>query len=286
MAALRLRRQPFCRATYLEGTTREVTAAVGAMIVAGLAIGCTSSSVSVTGPSGSKCQVNVSSSMQSAPPSGAAGTLTIGTSRDCTWAVSSTVSWIVITAGSNGQGDGSAAYRIAANTQPSQRRGMIEVNSTQVAITQEAACRFDVSVSNTTVPAQGGTVTVNVQSGGTCGWTAASQTEWIAVSAGSSGTGNGSVTLNVAANGGAARTGKVLVAGETITLTQAQAPASPSAPTPTPPGPSCDPSLTPASQAFAAEGGTGTVSVVISEGCAWTAATGADWMALVSGASG
>ena len=225
----------------------------------------------------------MTSSVQSAPPSGGAGTLTIGTNRDCTWAASSAVSWIVITSGSSGQGDGSAAYRIAANTEAAQRRGAIDVNSTEVAITQDAACRYEVSASTTAVPAEGATVAVNVQSGGTCGWTAASQVAWIAIPDGSSGNGNGVATLRVAANGGAARTGTALVAGQTITITQAQPAAGPPG---APPAASCDATITPPSQAFDANGGSGDISVAVSAGCAWTAATGADWIAVTSGASG
>src|SRR5437899_6169678 len=268
MAALRHRRQPFSQVGG-SGLFRSGVAAV--VVAAGLAASCTSSAVSVAGPSGSKCQVTVTNSMPSAPPSGGAGTLTMATSRDCTWAVSSAVSWIVITSGSSGQGDGSAAYRIAANTDAAQRRGMIEVNSTQVAITQDAACRYEVSASTTTVPAQGGTVAVNVQSGGTCGWTAASQVPWIEVTVGANGNGNGAVTLKVSANAGASRTGTALVAGQTITVTQAQAQSGP------PPPPSCDSTITPTSQAFDANGGTGSVSVTAATGCTWTAAANADW---------
>jgi hypothetical protein len=221
--------------------------------------------------------------MQSAPPSGGAGTLTISTSRDCTWAASSAVSWIVITSGSSGQGDGSAAYRIAANTEAAQRRGNIEVNSTQVAITQDAACRYEVTASTTAVPAEGGTVAVNVQSAGTCGWTAASQVAWITVAEGSDGSGSGSVTLKVAGNGGASRTGTVLVAGQTITITQGPAQ---SGPPPPPPPPSCDSSISPSAQAFGADAGSGTVTVTIAASCSWTAVANVDWLSVVSGASG
>src|SRR5207248_7025473 len=143
MAVFRSRRQPFS-ASPME--TRTIAAAL--VLATLFASACSSSSTSIDGPSGTKCQVTVTSSVQSAPPAGGSGTLTVATSRDCTWAASTAASWIVITSGSSGQGNGSAAYRIAANTEPSARRGMIEVNSTQLPITQEAACRFDVGEPN------------------------------------------------------------------------------------------------------------------------------------------
>ena len=48
----------------------------------------------------------------------------------------------------------------------------------------------------------------------------------------------------------------------------------------------CTYSISPASQTFAAAGGTGTVSVTTGSGCAWTAASGASWMSITSGGSG
>ena len=209
MAALWLRRHPFRVSLF------------SIVAIASFCGACSSSSVGINTPSSTKCAVTVTNSLQTVPPSGASGTLTVATNRDCTWAASSGVAWIVITGGSSGQGDGSVAYRVAANTDSSSRRGAIDVNSAQVTIAQDAACRFEVSASSTTVSAEGGSVTVNVQSGGTCGWTAASQSDWIAVANGSSGTGDGVATLSVSPNHGAARNGHVTVAGQTITIAQA-----------------------------------------------------------------
>src|SRR5206468_1583801 len=137
---------------------------------------------------------------------------------------------------------------------------------------QEAACRYDVGAPNTAVSADGGTVAVPVQAGASCEWAAVSQVEWISVTAGSSGTGNGTVTLTVGRNTGAARSGTILVAGRTVAIAQAQAP------TPVPPAPSCDASITPSSQTIPSDGGTGAVSVTIADGCAWTASSSANWI--------
>jgi serine protease len=55
-----------------------------------------------------------------------------------------------------------------------------------------------------------------------CSWTAASNSGFIAVTAGASGTGSGTVTYNVGANGATtARTGTLTIAGQTFTVTQA-----------------------------------------------------------------
>ena len=56
---------------------------------------------------------------------------------------------------------------------------------------------------------------------GACAWTAVSNTDWITVTSGTSGSGNGGVSYSVAANTGtASRTGTLTIAGQTFTVTQ------------------------------------------------------------------
>ncbi|MDQ3347469.1 MAG: hypothetical protein M3545_05830 [Acidobacteriota bacterium] len=48
----------------------------------------------------------------------------------------------------------------------------------------------------------------------------------------------------------------------------------------------CAPAISPASQSFAAAGGSGTVSVTAGAGCAWTAASNAAWLTVTAGGMG
>lgn len=82
------------------------------------------------------------------------------------------------------------------------------------------ACAY--TVSPTTVNAGGGTstVTVTVTTTAACAWTAASNASFITISSGASGTGSGTVTLAVAGNSGATRSGTVTIAGQTVTINQ------------------------------------------------------------------
>ncbi len=66
-----------------------------------------------------------------------------------------------------------------------------------------------------------GIVSVTAPDG--CTWTATSNDSWITVLSGTSGTGNGSVTYSVVANGLAARTGTLTIGGQTFTVVQAGA---------------------------------------------------------------
>ncbi|HLL72411.1 MAG TPA: Calx-beta domain-containing protein [Pyrinomonadaceae bacterium] len=84
-----------------------------------------------------------------------------------------------------------------------------------------AACTYSISPASRTSPAAGETLTVNVMTQAGCSWTAATNSNFINVTSGASGTGNGSVTLTVASNGsGVPRVGTVTIAGLTLTITQ------------------------------------------------------------------
>jgi hypothetical protein len=239
------------------------------------AAGCGSSSTSITGPTGSKCSVTVSSSSPNVAASGGAGTLTVSTSRDCTWAASSSNEWIALTSASSGQGDGSVAYRVAANVDHVARRGTLEVNDQHVEIAQDAAvCQFTLDAISAAAPTAGGTVAVRITSDGSCAWSAETTANWIAIAAPRSGTGSGSVTLNVAANSGNARSASVMIAGQTFTVAQ---PAS---------TPECTAAVAPSGQNVAAAGGSGSFALTVGSSCSWTTSSSADWVAFTSASSG
>jgi len=65
-----------------------------------------------------------------------------------------------------------------------------------------------------------GGVTVTPSNGG-CSWSATTTSNFISITAGATGTGNGSVSYSIPANPGPARTGTILVAGHTFTISQA-----------------------------------------------------------------
>ena len=81
-------------------------------------------------------------------------------------------------------------------------------------------CTFSVTPATASVSNSGGNVSITVTTGGACSWTATSNVPFITVSAGASGTGNGTVTATVAANTGAVRSGTLTIAGQTVTVTQ------------------------------------------------------------------
>lgn len=70
-------------------------------------------------------------------------------------------------------------------------------------------------------PTSGGTASLTVTGSAGCTWTATSDSTWLLIAAGGSGSGNGTVNLQVLANStNMVRTGKVRVAGLTFSVTQ------------------------------------------------------------------
>ncbi len=141
-----------------------------------------------------------------------------------------------------GQGDGSVSYSVAANAVPASRYGSLVVASATVSLTQAAAsCAFTLSRTHAAVPAAGGVSTVGVSTISGCAWSAGAIDSWVTVTAGQNGNASGTVTLSIAGNAGAARTGQAVIAGQRYTLVQAGIPDPPNPPAPTPPSPSPPP---------------------------------------------
>ncbi|TMQ05280.1 MAG: hypothetical protein E6J90_49515 [Deltaproteobacteria bacterium] len=84
-------------------------------------------------------------------------------------------------------------------------------------------CSYAISPASVAASAAGGSANVTVMAGAGCSWTATGNVTWVTITAGASGTGNGSVTYTVAANTGAARSGTLTIAGQTFTISQAAA---------------------------------------------------------------
>ncbi|MEP7116805.1 MAG: BACON domain-containing carbohydrate-binding protein [Acidobacteriota bacterium] len=194
----------------------------------------------------------------------------------CAWTATSSVPWIAVTAGASGTGNGAVALSVAANP-GSVRTGTIIVAGQIFTVTQAAAavpCTYAISPATASIAAPGGTGTTAVAAGTGCSWTATSNAAWLTVTAGASGAGNGSVAFSAAANAGSARTGTITVASRTFAVTQAAA-ATP-----------CSYAINPATAAYTALGGNGTVAVATGTGCAWTTTSNAAWITVTTGASG
>jgi len=173
-------------------------------------------------------------------------------------------------------GSATVWFAFAFESDPLVQGGGAYVDNLVISKTIAAACAYSIVPTSQSFAATGGddTVNVTITSGTNCSWTAASNAAWISITSGASGSGNGSVGYSVSANAGEARTGTLTIAGQTFTVSQA--------------APACAYSIVPASQSFAASGGSDTVTVTVTSGtnCSWTATSNAAWISITSGASG
>jgi hypothetical protein len=223
------------------------------------------------------CTYTIAPQSQTVPSGAGAGTVTVTTAASCAWtAVSNAPSWLTVTSGAGGTGNGSVAFSVTANT-GAERTGTLTIATQTFTLTQAAfvaPCSYSIAPTSQNVDASASTPTVAVTTAAGCSWTAVSGVPWITVTSGASGTGNGSVGLSVAANTGAARTGTVTIAGQTFTVNQAAFVAP------------CSYSIAPTSQSVPSLGGTGTASVTTTSACAWTATSNAPWLIITSGETG
>ena len=219
----------------------------------------------------------------------------------CAWTATSNDRWITVKSGGSGTRDGTVTLGADPNGGPNSRNGSLTIAGMAFGVAQAGTatptppppptptptptptpipptpgCAYAISPTSFSATAAGGSSAALVQTAAGCSWSATSDVGWITASP-ITGAGGASVTFTVAANAGAARTGRLTIAGHTLVVTQAAAP---------PPPPTCSYSINPASQSIGALGGTGTIAVSTTASCSWLAASNDSWISVTSGASG
>ena len=172
------------------------------------------------------CTYSISPVSRQHDASGGSGTVNVSAAAGCTWTASSNnAGWLHINSGSSGNGNGTVSYSVDTNISSSQRAGTLTIAGKTFTVTQSgaASCSYSISPISRSHDAPAGSGTVNVSTTAGCTWTAASNSSgWLHVTSGSSGSGNGTVSYNLDANGASSqRTGTLTIAGKTFTVTQA-----------------------------------------------------------------
>jgi hypothetical protein len=116
---------------------------------------------------------------------------------------------------------------VLPNSTGSTRSGYLTIAGKTFTITQQSGgggCTYSLSPASNTFAPGAGSGSVNITAGPDCSWTASTNSgswDWIAISSGWNGTGNGTVNYFVLANNtGNSRTGTLAIAGQTFTITQ------------------------------------------------------------------
>lgn len=223
--------------------------------------------------------------------SGGAANVTVTAPLDCKWTATTTNTWITITSGSSGAGNGTVTYSVAANTGANELNGVIYIGSNNEK-------QFTVKQSGTGAPSTTYTLTVTKPGTGRGIVTASSGTiSWNGNTGTATYTGSTAVTLTAVA-----ASANLLVSGSTFggwsgcdstsvttcTVTMSSAKTVTATFTGSSTGSTaCVTSITPPTMNFPAAGGSGTITVNAPSTCTWTASQGMDtWITIAAGSSG
>ncbi len=104
------------------------------VVVTNEAGSATSSSANLT----VTCSYTLSSNSHAVSSAGGSGSVNVTTAGGCSWTVEAVPSWIAITAGNGGTGDGTVSYTISANTNSNNRSATLEIGGRNYTISQGA----------------------------------------------------------------------------------------------------------------------------------------------------
>lgn len=152
------------------------------------------------------CSFSFSPASVSITGSGGNSSTGVLTAQGCNWSATSSQPWISITSGDSGTSSGSVSFSVGANPTTIPRTGTISVGNPSAnaafSVFQAGVCAYTLSADTVAIPSGGGSATVSVSTQPECVWSAVSNSTWISITGGASGTGPGSFTIVAEANAG------------------------------------------------------------------------------------
>lgn len=226
------------------------------------------------------CSYSISPAASTHAADGGTGGVTVTASAgSCAWTAASAASWMTISSGASGTGSGSVGYSVTANTSPDTRSGTLTIAGQTHTVTQQGRaptiCTYEISPTRADVPVEETRGSFSVAAPGGCAWTATSNSSWLTVTEGSSGSGNGTVSFLATANAGTdGRLGVITVADKPFTVRQ------------NPNTALCQYAVAPVDFNPCMPGSSVVATVTAPAGCTWTVAPNASWLTVPSGSSG
>lgn len=104
------------------------------VVVTNAAGSATSSSANLT----VTCSYSLSSNSHALSSAGGSGSVEVTTAGSCSWTVEEVPSWIIITSGNGGTGNGTVGYTVSPNTNASSRSATLEIGGRDFTISQGA----------------------------------------------------------------------------------------------------------------------------------------------------
>ena len=128
----------------------------------------------------------------------------------------------MILSAASGNGNATVTYKIEANPAISERTGTVMIDSQVFLVTQAGInCTYKISPTTRTHGFAATSGIVTVTAGSNCAWSVVNTNDWLMITSGATGIGNGSIGYNVAPNlTNVARMGFVTVADQVLALTQ------------------------------------------------------------------
>ena len=170
------------------------------------------------------CTSGLGAASTNVAASAGSGSVALTTGPGCAWTATNNATWLTLTGGGSGIGNGTVSYTIADNSgNCTNRSGTLTIGGQTYTVTQAAGTgSYALAAASTNVAAGAGSGSVPVTTGIGCAWSATSHTNWVHTA--SNGTGSGLVSYTVDANpAGTVRTGTITVNGQTFTISQAAA---------------------------------------------------------------
>ncbi|MDQ6664855.1 MAG: hypothetical protein M3Z23_10725 [Acidobacteriota bacterium] len=167
---------------------------------------------------GAVCTIALSAQGVSVSSAAQNGTFSVTANAGCTVSALPDVPWITAVVNMT-----TVSYSVSANPSGQSRSGNILVGGQKFTITQAGvACTFTLSPAMIVIPASGGAGKIAIATADGCAWTVQNQIAFVVNITPASGTGSGSITVNVGPQtSGSGRTGILLVAGTQVTVSQA-----------------------------------------------------------------
>ena len=204
---------------------------------------------------------------------GGSGSVNLNTGSGCAWTVVNTNSWITIAA-TNGSSAATISYTVSANPGLNTLTGTVVIAGQTFTVTQQGiVCSYALSPTGATNSSAASTNSFSVITTNPCPWSVNNTNPWIALLAGTNGTGNGTVTYALTENLSIIpRTGTVSVASEIFTVTQS--------------GVVCTFALSLASRSHLSAATTNTTSLITSNPCPWSVSNTNSWITILSASNG
>ena len=251
---------------------------LAALIALGFAISCGSEKSPIEPPPA--CAFSLSTSSLTVAAAGGPNSIGVTTAAGCSWTATSDRGWMSITTGASGTGPGSVTVNLSANTGEGARTGTLTIAGLTVAVAQDGRepCVITISPGSASYGKDAATGSVAVTTQDSCQWAAVSSAGWLAVTAGNSGSGKGTVSYALERNRDVAdRTATIVVGNQTFTVRQAG----------DPPAANCEYSVSPVEiNSCMSVPYDLTAAITTQPGCTWTMSTNNPWITLAGGGSG